>query len=331
MHISKRSTIVWALVVGAVGTAIACERVGNPNAPLVNGVPSFMNRAPAFVANGSARVTEIEGRLRSAKDRGLTPQELVLVKHQRARWKWVGVMHHQAMQEALGDQSIKGLNSASARCAARARYGMKYAATGQHPLPEAYRVAVVRSVNDQFDTCLTLPPGRIFSLQPPAGMAEGEQIRADTLGAQFIDYTYALGNQLGRASSLQDANNVVNAFIVTINNDATLTSIARDALYAAASLAYSSAAEWDAFYLGDGTGDSHQWEMSLFVWGWLSSVGKWVSDVVKGDVYGCGYGMVGVFLFMADAHITMTLPEFGQTMAYACGAGGITGSVLAAF
>jgi hypothetical protein len=241
-------------------------------------------------------------------------------------------MHHQAMQEAIHDRSIKGLNSVAGRCAARARYGLKYAGLGSHVLADDYKAALVRSVNEKFDPCLTVPAGRIFSLHPVPTPALEEQIRVDTMSAAFVDYTYALANRLGNATSLQDANNVVNAFLVTINNDPSLSPVVRDALSAAAALAASSAAEWDGYYGGgESDADPHEWEMNLFMWGWLSSVGKWVSQVVQGDVYGCGYGMIGVFLVMSEAHIALTLPEFGQSMAYACGAGGIIGSILAAY
>jgi hypothetical protein len=331
MHISRRSVLGLAIIVTAVSIAIACERVDNPNAPLMQAIPSFKDRAPAFVANNSPFVKEIEARIRANAGRGLTAQEVALTKDQRAKWKWVGALHHRAMQEGIRDQSIKGLSSAAARCAARARYGMKYAATGGSPLTDANRAAVVRTVNEQFDSCLTVPSGRIFSLHTATNLSTEDQIRVDTLSARFIDYTYALGNQLGNASSLQDANNIVNSFLVTVNNDPSLSPVLRDALSAAASIAASSAAEWDSYYVGDGTSDPHEWEMNMFIWGWLSAAGKYVSQIVRGDVYGCGYGMIGLMVMMADTHLALTLPEFGQGLVYACGGGAITGSIMAAF
>jgi hypothetical protein len=332
MQLSKRSSVGVGLIAVAVVTALACERMESPNSPLAGGIPSYKDRATAFTLNQSARVVDIEGRIRTTKGRGLSSDELVQVKKQRATWKWVGVMHHQAMQEAIHDRSIKGLNSVEGRCAARARYGLKYAGLGSHVLADDYKAALVRSVNEKFDPCLTVPAGRIFSLHPVPTTALEDQIRVDTMSAAFVDYTYALANRLGNATSLQDANNVVNAFLVTINNDPSLSPVVRDALSAAAALAASSAAEWDGYYGGgESDADPHEWEMNLFMWGWLSSVGKWVSQVVQGDVYGCGYGMIGVFLVMSEAHIALTLPEFGQSMAYACGAGGIIGSILAAY
>lgn len=332
MHISRRSIVGLAFVVTAIATAIACERVENPNAPVVHATPSFKDRAPTFATNNSALVKEIEARIRATTRRGLTAQEVALTRDQRAKWKWVGVMHHRAMQEGIRDRSIKGLNSASARCAARAQYGMKYAATPGSPLTDAQRAAIVRTVNEHFDSCLTVPAGRIFSLHSAGALPSEEQIRADTLSGRFVDYTYALGNQLGNARSLQDANNIVNGFLVTVNNDPSLSPVQRDALSAAASVAASSAAEWDSHYLGgSGGSESNELIMNMFIWGWLSELGKYVGEIVRGDVYGCGIGMIGLVVTMADTHLSLTLPEFGQGLVFACGAGAITGSIMAAF
>jgi hypothetical protein len=261
------------------------------------------------------------------KKRGLEPTDFARIASLRERWKWVGAQHHKAMQEAIHDPSIKGLSTAAARCDARARYGMKYASDSPHPVPQELRAQLVSTVNAQYDHCTVAAPGRIFASRLMSPVPAPTVVLADTINIDAItNYVHALGNSLQEATSLADANTIINSYLATAATDPAMSAIAVDAVAAAASISYRSAAEWDDYW-----NHERSYEMSLFVWGWLSDIGQWVSQVVKGDVYGCGGGM-GVALFgMGAAHWSGSPEEFGLAMGGACIAGGVIGSVQAAF
>jgi hypothetical protein len=87
-------------------------------------------------------------------------------------------------------------------------------------------------------------------------------------------------------------------------------------------LAASSADEWDSF--------ARPREGSMFMWGWLSDLGNWVSEVISGDINGCIAGVEIEFAAMGAGGFYGTMSEFAQVTEYFCAGGAIIGSLWAA-
>ena len=145
----------------------------------------------------------------------------------------------------------------------------------------------------------------------------------DTASVRWLDYVASIVTGLQTAKSLDDAREMIDAHVATAAADDSLSAVDLDIVAAAAQLTTSSAIEWDTYF--------RPLEGSLFIWGWLSAIGDWIVEVVTADVVGCVAGSVGILLLMAGMDWSGDGSEFVSWIVGGCEAGGIVGSVLAAF
>ena len=289
----------------------------------------FVTQTAAYQRARTPTVIAIQGRVKRLQDRGLDASERASAKALKAKVKQVGALHHVAMQEAIKDPTLRRIAKSEDRCDARVRYGMKYSPIAEGQSGHTYRssaerATALRTMASHFETCAGLAQSSIFAPAPrvsaplPAG---ADIIRADTMSTAFIDYVFAMAGALESATSLEHARTIIDSYLVGASYDPFLMGGTLDAIAAAASLAESSAEEWDTYYQSN--------EMSVFfIWNWMSSLGNFIRGRVANDVGGCGVGMAVAFAIMTDSNWSGTIGDFFEIERDGCVIGGIIGSAL---
>jgi len=323
-------TLVATLTIA--GIVLGCARDASTSPPSLAAPASAVH-----VARNRARprrIAAIASQAADVKRRGLREDERARVSALSARFRWIGDVHHAAMQAGIRDESLRPARDGRAtmlRCDAQVRYLTRFfprieAQTGSRFPNDVERREAMRAFASQVGDCApAMNAVGTHPFFPPRRSSPGDAtraIRADTMSDRWADYATSITAGLRSAKSLEDARAMIDAHVAVAAGDDSLSSVGLDIVAGIAELTTSSAIEWDTYFKPP--------EASLFLWGWLSSLGEFLVNVVVGDVEGCIAG-VGATLGMDDGFWVGTAVDFINTMSAACTAGGIVGSLLAAF
>jgi hypothetical protein len=331
MHISSLSRVAATLCLAVAVTA--CTTDEQPATAAKQAV------SPALAVRAlTPRGVVIQQRVAEARRRRPTADETARVASLRGTWQWVADLHHAAMQEAIHDPSLHGLKrggTQAQRCAAAVRYLTKYSPAIEDRVGRAHSTpadqkAAAEQLARQLGVCApNAPQASIFA----AGRAGHPIVRAKAavvdgvdvgqVVAAWRDYAHAMAADIQKAKDLGEANEIMDRYLATAATDPDLPAASLPLLAGTIDLAASSALEWDTF--------ARPREGSMFMWGWLSAIGDWVTSVIIGDVEGCIAGVEVEAAYLGTYGYYGSLSGFASITGEFCAYGGILGSIAAAF
>jgi hypothetical protein len=246
------------------------------------------------------------------------------------------------MQQAIHDPRLGGLHgnhSVAERCTAALDYFRKYRAQAARHAEQPFlttdaQEASLRAGLVQEGLCEPAPAQAsifaraavpVFHRSPSVAMtplAAANRARAQQLGDNYRDYVNALIADIQSARDLADANDIMDHYVAAAANDADLGATGAALVAGTIDLTRSSAQEWDSF--------ARPREGSMFMWGWLSSLGGWINSVVSSDAYGCGLGVGLEVGGLADLGFSVSPDDFAGLSEDYCGFFGLSSSVGAA-
>ena len=320
-----------------VGTGCSDAAITPTGAP-VRSAAAFSSRIP------SPHAAAIRQRVADKRSHGLDAVETARVASLKGKWQWVADLHHEAMQSAIHDVSLHGLrqqHSAEERCATGRSYLKKYFArieshSGRHYNSDAERSATIDQIAAKTGVCQQPAQASIFFTAAPSftRLSRGRRsaspeligtpvgvISVDEVVGAWRDYTTAMATDLRHAKDLGDATEIMDTYVAAAAADADVSPASLALIAGTVDLASSSAEEWDAF--------GRAREGSIFLWGWLSDIGDWVSTVFSGDLNGCMDGVEAGIVTMLDTGFGSWSSFLGVSASF-CAGGGIVGSIAAA-
>jgi len=246
--LNRRVLIV--LGVGAVlGLGYACEESRTPTKP----------SALAVGGAGRAALSTVSGLAR------LTPEARQRIDAAKARMAWVGDIHHQAMTDWLAH--LPSLEQRSGRnqriCAAAAALTLKYVPLIEQRIgvsrTEGQRRQIVNEVFGGIGRCKAHATMSIFGLGNLAGISLVSALSEDdTSGTEAViepmnSLVAAVVNSDGSVAAVEAITTA------SLENNSNLGTVDLQILAAVASLANSSAADWNSYSASGGFGADSLW------------------------------------------------------------------------